>query len=240
MSTTQHAVGRGFYFLRRFLRNPRHIGAILPSSRHLGARMVADLPLGAGDLVVEYGPGTGSLTAVIGPYVAAAGGRYLGIEREPGFTAILRQRFPALEFATADVQQVREVLAERGLPAPKAILSGLPLIQLPAMAEIVGTAAAVLRPDGHFRTFSYLQSCATPAAHRLRRLLRSSFAAYRSSRLVLRNVPPAFVLCAYGPRHRPEGVPAAATAPVPGTDGREPPLPAAPTGTAQSAARLVS
>lgn len=157
--------------------------------------MVADLPLAAGDLVVEYGPGTGALTESIARHTAAAGARYFGIERDPGFAALLRQRFPELEFAAAPVERVRELLAERGLPAPAAILSGLPLILLPNMADIVATAAAVLRPGGQFRTFSYLQSCAAPAAHRLRRQLRTEFASYRSSRLVLRNLPPAFVLC---------------------------------------------
>lgn len=190
------AAERGLLFFRRFLRNPREVGAVCPSTRFLGEAMVRELPLQAGDLVVEYGPGTGSLTEVIVPHVERTPGvRYLGIELEDGFCAVLRRRFPRHEFVNGRVESVRELLAARALPAPRAILSGLPLILLPAMDEIVATAAGVLAPGGEFRTFSYIQSRPLRAARRLRRLMRTHFAAFAQSPLVLRNFPPAWVLC---------------------------------------------
>ena len=193
--TKHSAVARGLSFFRRFLEQPRHVGALLPSTRHLGTVMVRDLPLGAGDLVVEYGPGTGSLTGAIADHLAATpGARYLGIERDAAFCAILRERFPTLQFVHAGAEDVRAVLAGERLPAPRAILSGLPLILLPTMAQIVTTAAEVLAPGGEFRTFSYLQSYPLPAAGRLRRLMRDHFDGFRVGLPVLRNFPPAFVL----------------------------------------------
>ena len=85
------------------------------------------------------------------------------------------------------VEDVREILQREGLPRPRAILSGLPLILLPAMERIVADAAAVLAPGGEFRTFSYLQSWPLRSARRLRSLLREHFAEFTTSPLELRN-----------------------------------------------------
>lgn len=192
---TNSAMHRGLLFFRRFLGSPREVGALLPSTRHLGAEMVRNLPLRSGDVVIEYGPGTGALTSAIADHIARTPGvRYLGIERDAAFVEVLQRRFPQLEFATDSVENVRVLLAARSLPAPRAILSGLPLVLLPAMESILTTAAAVLQPGGEFRTFSYLQSWPLPGAFRLRRMFREHFASHGRSRLVLGNVPPAWVL----------------------------------------------
>ena len=185
---------RGLVFLERFLRNPREVGALFPSTRHLGLQMVDGLQLQQGNLVLEYGPGTGALTDVIRERLLADA-RYLGIEREASFCTILGQRMGDLAFEHGRVEDVESILRRRDLPAPAAILSGLPLILLPTMHEIVTTAARILRPGGTFRTFSYIQSYPTPAARRLRQLMSATFAQFSISPLVTRTFPPAMVLC---------------------------------------------
>ncbi len=52
-------------FLSTFLRRPRVTGSVLPSSRHLARALVGELDLRSGELVVEFGPGTGPMTAAI-------------------------------------------------------------------------------------------------------------------------------------------------------------------------------
>jgi phosphatidylethanolamine/phosphatidyl-N-methylethanolamine N-methyltransferase len=197
MSTTTAEPGRqSLLFLKRFLRNPREVGALCPSTRHLGRAMLDDLELGAGDVLVEYGAGTGSLTEAIDERLRTdwAGVRYLGIEREPGFCAVLRRRFPQLEFAEAQVEDVADLLTARNLPAPRAVISGLPLIFLPARRQIIEATAGVLAPGGTFRTFSYVQSYVTGGAREVRSVMRASFDAFTLHGPVLRNFPPAFVL----------------------------------------------
>jgi phospholipid N-methyltransferase len=189
-------------FFQSFLRHPRSVGALLPSTRALGEAMLAGLDLRAGDVVLEYGPGTGSLTEAILARSRAVGGlRYLGIEVASGFCRVLRGRMPEFEFVQAPVEDVARLVRERELPPPAAIISGLPLIFMPTMAQIVTTAHALLAPAGSFRTFSYLQSWLLPQAHRLRCLMREHFATFRHRKLVVRNFPPAFVYC--GDKARP-------------------------------------
>jgi phospholipid N-methyltransferase len=199
-------VAQSLHFFRRFLDNPREVGAICPSTRHLGTAMLASVELQPGDVVVEYGAGTGSLTGPILEQVRRTpGARYLGIEREPSFCAILHQRFPTAAFACAQVEDLPRLLAERDLPAPRAVISGLPLILLPTMDEILATTAAALAAGGTFRTFSYLQSYPLRNARRLRAGMAAAFDRFTVRGPVLRNFPPAFVLCGDKTAGRPAG-----------------------------------
>ena len=52
-------------FVKVFLRNPAQVGALAPSSKTLASKMVTDLDLGAGDSILELGPGTGAVTRQI-------------------------------------------------------------------------------------------------------------------------------------------------------------------------------
>ena len=51
--------------LGRFVRSPRTVGAVAPSSRALAAEMVRGLDLTGPATVVELGPGTGVVTSAI-------------------------------------------------------------------------------------------------------------------------------------------------------------------------------
>ncbi len=191
------------YFLRRFLRRPKHVASIWPSSRYLTARMFAGLELRSGDLLLEYGPGTGAFTLAVerlrrqGVQVA-----YLGIEKDPGMYAFLVRRFPDLDFVLGDAADVVEICERRNLPAASAIISGLPLIFLdrPELENVLSGTARCLARDGVFRTFSYLHSYPTPSAGELRDLMSLCFERYAVGAPVLRNLPPAYVLSGEVPR----------------------------------------
>lgn len=191
MTSTAHA---GFFF-RRFLEKPRQVAAVCPSSKHLAAVMLRGIETSGGGLFVEYGPGTGAFTQ----HIEAAmrrGARtdYLGIELDPDFHRILQSRFPDLRFELGRVEDQRIHLAAHDLGSPRWILSGLPLISMASMDEIVRTARELLCPGGLFRTFSYVHSYLTPGARRLRALMRETFPVFEMSKPIARNVPPALVL----------------------------------------------
>ncbi len=189
--TLRHSV----YFLGKFLRDPKGVASIVPSSRYLGEAMTRDLRFKPGDVVLEYGPGTGSLTAALEPKLGK-GVHYLGIEQDPDFHRILVNRFPHLKFHLGSVEDVEQILRRYGLGRPKVIISALPFVgmQPSLMRRIIETTRTVLRRDGIFRTFTYVHAYPMPGASRLRALMAERFSQFRFSRPVLRNIPPAVVL----------------------------------------------
>lgn len=192
-----HGIRRQFF--RSFVRNPRGVGSLYPSSTHLAHVALRHADLSADDVVVEYGPGTGALTGPIRERiesVGGTGGQYLGIERDKSFYDLLTQRLPGLLFAHGSVEDVRQHLDAAGLSAPKLVVSGLPLILMPASTteDIIRTAYEILGPGGSFRTFSYLQTWPTAASRRLRGMMHNVFDHVELSAPVWRNFPPAYVI----------------------------------------------
>lgn len=196
------SVSDAAYFFRRFLSNPRRVASVVPSSRFLAAAMFSGLPLAEGDVLIEFGPGTGAFTREV-MHLRRAGLhlRYLGIERDAGMYRRLCARYPELDFQLGDVRNAAAFVAERQLPPAKAVISGLPLMLMPEAVqdEIFRGIAEILAPQGVFRTFSYVNNYPTAAATRLRRRFARSFASWSMGRPVLRNLPPAFVLTGVAP-----------------------------------------
>jgi phospholipid N-methyltransferase len=158
--------------------------------------MVRDLHLVSGDLVVEYGPGTGPMTRALHQlHLEARGVQYLGIELDATFHAALRHRYHDLQFHHGSVVDVPSILADRGLGKARVIISGLPFASLPQVVQegVVAGTAEVLAEDGEFRTFQYVHAFGLPSARRFRAMMAERFPRYHRSTPVLRNVPPAYV-----------------------------------------------
>ncbi len=192
----------GLGFFGNFLRNPGSVGALLPSSRYLARALVGWLDMKPGELVVEYGPGTGPVTAVIRDALPP-GARYLGIELEQRFHGLLTQRYPTLDFHHGSAADVLTILAERGLPLPSRIVSALPFASLtPAVQDaVVDGIVHCLRGTGSdFRTFQYVHAFGLRAARRFRAIMAERFEGFERIGPVVRNVPPAFVLRYWGAR----------------------------------------
>lgn len=187
-------VGRGT-FLARFLADPRAIGAVAPSSRYLAAKMVRGVDFVPGVRIVEFGPGTGPFTRAI---LAAlpAGGRYLGIERDPVLVALLRERFPAADVAHDSVENLLALAGARDLLPLDHVVSGLPFASLPRAVTraVIAASYDALRPGGTFTTFQYLHSFPLPSARSFRATMGERFGPLDSWGVELRNLPPALVL----------------------------------------------
>lgn len=186
-------VGRGAemrLFLRRWLAHPLQMGSVLPSTRFLTRAMVraARLDLLADkDMVVELGPGTGSVTKAL-LEAGLPGERLVLVERDPHMCDWLLRRFPKVRVLCADAGQLDEVLAAAGIDRVARVMSSLPLNSLPGRAcdAIVRAVFRVLpRENGFFVQYTY--GVAAPIPHRALRLSGERV------EFVPVNVPPASV-----------------------------------------------
>lgn len=181
--------------LGRFVRSPRTVGAVMPSSRFLAREIVAGLDLSMACRVVELGPGTGVVTRVLaerlGPEAHA-----LAIDIEPAFVATIAARFPRIEAVCASASDLPELLHARDSFPADHIISGLPFASLPAevTASILDAVASSLRPGGTFTTFQYVNGYPTPLARAFRQSMSQRMGAAPTRKVVWQNVPPAFVL----------------------------------------------
>lgn len=188
-------------FLRQFVRSPRTVGAVLPSSAALARVMLAPVDFAAARTIVEFGPGTGAFTREIAARLTADC-RYLGIELNSAFVRTLAVGFPRLEFVHGSVADLTRILSARAIEGIDAVVCGLPWATLPISLQdqVFAAMDRALRPGGVFVTFGYLQSLALPGAWALRRRLRRVFAEVGYSSVVWANVPPAFAYICRKPK----------------------------------------
>ncbi len=175
-------------FLRTWLRNPLRVGAVAPSGPALARLITADLDSRAP--VIELGPGTGVFTrALLSRGVPAH--RLALVEADPKFAGKLARRFPHSRVLSMDAAQLGDTAPLFGNEQAGAVVSGLPLLSMPAdkVAAIVeGAFEGHLREDGAFYQFTYGPRCPLPPSL-LRRL---GLEAVRIGHALL-NLPPASV-----------------------------------------------
>ncbi|GIX30854.1 MAG: methyltransferase [Porticoccaceae bacterium] len=192
-ATTPTAIARAlalpqepFLFLRKWLRDPLSIAAVAPSSPALAAAMARAVPPGPGT-VVELGGGTGAITRAL----LERGEAPVVVERDADFCALLTRRFPTCRVLKGDALALGALLAGAGVEPPvKAVISGLPLLSMPAAFQLrlLAQAFAVLEPGAPFVQFSY--GLASPLKERVRRRLGLEAASIAH---IWRNLPPARV-----------------------------------------------
>jgi phosphatidylethanolamine/phosphatidyl-N-methylethanolamine N-methyltransferase len=171
-------------FTRRLLRNPRQVSAVAPSSRFLAQAMAEGLGPRSGR-VIEFGPGTGTLTrAILAAGVAPAD--LALFELDPDFVTHLRQDFPDVTVHHLGADQAHEVV-EVGIGA---VVSGLPLLSMPppVCEAILAAAFRLLAPGAPYVQFTYGPKPPVPASVLAKLGLR-----VEPGRKVWANLPPAKV-----------------------------------------------
>jgi phosphatidylethanolamine/phosphatidyl-N-methylethanolamine N-methyltransferase len=143
-------------FLRSWMEKPLHMGAVMPSGRLLARTMAQYVDVDSTGPVVELGPGTGAITnALIEHGVDQK--RLVLVEYNPGFCALLRDRYPHARVVQADAYTLRESL-RNVLNAPaSAVVSGLPLVTKPMLTRLrlIRDAFVALAPGAPFVQFTY-------------------------------------------------------------------------------------
>jgi len=182
-------------FMARFAARPTQVGALFPSSRELAEAMLEGIELKSGDIVIEFGPGTGAFTEAVLERLPE-GAKYLGIERDPHFHGHLEDRFPGIDFHHGSAEELPDLLSHRGWEKPRLILSGLPFASMPLEVQelILEATREALHEEGEFRTFTYPFCWYLTGSMRFRKVALNHFGEHRKSRTIHKNIPPAKVL----------------------------------------------
>jgi phosphatidylethanolamine/phosphatidyl-N-methylethanolamine N-methyltransferase len=143
-------------FLRSWIEKPLHMGAVMPSGKVLARTMAQYVDIGSEGPVVELGPGTGAITSALIDH-GVDQKRLVLVEYNPGFCALLRDRYPHARVVQGDAYALRDSLWQvLDMPA-SAVVSGLPLVTKPMLTrlKLIRDAFLALAPGAPFVQFTY-------------------------------------------------------------------------------------
>jgi phosphatidylethanolamine/phosphatidyl-N-methylethanolamine N-methyltransferase len=143
-------------FLRSWIEKPLHMGAVMPSGRVLARTMARYVDVDSSGPVVELGPGTGAITnALIEHGIDQK--RLVLVEYNPGFCALLRDRYPQAKVVQGDAYTLRDSLWDVLSVPASAVVSGLPLVTKPMLTrlKLIRDAFLALAPGAPFVQFTY-------------------------------------------------------------------------------------
>src|SRR3979490_3608402 len=121
-------------FLRSWIEKPLHMGAVMPSSKFLARTMAQYVGVDSTGPVVELGPGTGAITNALMEH-GVDQKRLVLVEYNPGFCALLRDRYPHAKVVQGDAYTLRDSLWDVLKVPASAVVSGLPLVTKPMLTR---------------------------------------------------------------------------------------------------------
>ncbi len=175
-------------FIRQYLKNPRTVGALAPSSEKLAYKMVEGINFLNASCIVEYGPGTGVFTEKI-LNKKKDSTMFIVIEYNKDFYEILNDKFgdeKNLILINGSAENLKEYLDKYNIEKVDYIVSGLPFASLHAdmSRKILTVTRETLKDEGEFITFQY-------TLFKIR-LFKSYFSKIKRKKVFL-NLPPAHV-----------------------------------------------
>ncbi|MCG8588627.1 MAG: methyltransferase domain-containing protein [Proteobacteria bacterium] len=145
-------------FFQGFLKRPKEVGSIIPSSRFLEKRIVKSARLGEAKLVVELGPGTGGTTQAV-LRALRPDAHLLAVEINPEFVDHMRLHLtdPRLAVHCGSAADIPDALAKHDLDRPDVILSGIPFSTMPRALglEILQSVHESLPVGGRFVAYQF-------------------------------------------------------------------------------------
>jgi len=145
-------------FARNFFRHPRMLGSIVPSSRFLIKQLLEPINWGRARVIVEYGPGVGTITAEVLRQLRSDA-TLIAIEMNPDFVRYLSSALNdrRLRVVAGSAEQVDEILRRFGFTRADYIISGIPFSTIPAPVreQILRKTCDVLEPGGAFLVYQF-------------------------------------------------------------------------------------
>ncbi len=187
-------VSDAFQFVQGFVKNPIKVGALCPSSAHLGHMITSWIDLNNAKYAVEIGPGTGVITSIILKKLNPET-KFFTIEVSDKFGKLLEERYPNLDVVVDSAENLSRHLQERDIPKLDTVISGIPWAGFPRTLQenLLTEISSCMAPGAKFVTYAYLSGTYLPAGRHFKQILKKYFSHVSRSPVVWRNIPPAFV-----------------------------------------------
>ncbi|HLK34062.1 MAG TPA: methyltransferase domain-containing protein [Terriglobales bacterium] len=177
-------------FARNFLRYPKLLGSLVPSSPFLVKHLLSFIDWERARVVVEYGPGVGTITQEILKRIRPDA-TLVAIELNPEFVDFLQNEIfdPRLRVVYGSAADVRRILRALNLPQADYIISGIPYTTLPdgVRRSVVRESHHVLHPQGAFLVYQFTRTVLP--------YLRPTFATVRQDFKLLNILPARIFYC---------------------------------------------
>ena len=161
---------RTFRFASNFLKHPKLLGSVIPSSSFLVNHLLSLIDWNHARVIVEYGPGVGTFTEEILRRMHSDA-ILVAIELNQEFVEVLEQdiKDPRLRVVHGSATDARRLLAEMQLEHADYIISGIPYSTLPdsIRRQIVAESHDLLHPEGALVIYQFTST--------VRRYLASTF-----------------------------------------------------------------
>lgn len=145
-------------FAKNFFKHPKMLGSIIPSSRFLIDRLLSQVDWKQAKVIVEYGPGVGTITRDI-LLQMHADAVLVVLETNPEFVSFLRNTYqdPRLHVIHGSAEDVQQILAGLGLDGADYVISGIPFSTFPETLRegILRATYDVLAPGGVFLVYQF-------------------------------------------------------------------------------------
>ncbi|MBS0364276.1 MAG: methyltransferase [Proteobacteria bacterium] len=134
------------------------LGSIVPSSRFLIKQLLQPIDWQRAGVIVEYGPGVGTITAELLRHMRADA-TLIAIEMNPDFVAYLKRTIadPRLQVVEGSAVDVAEILRHCGQTRADYIISGIPFstIDAPLRERILRNTHDALQSRGAFLVYQF-------------------------------------------------------------------------------------
>ena len=138
-------------FARNFIKHPTMLGSVIPSSRFLVNDLMSQVDWERARVVVEYGPGVGTITRHILKRMRPDAA-LIAIELNGDFVDYLRREVkdPRLTVLCGSASQARTLLASVGISQADYVISGIPFSTLPhrMRREVCHETRELVSPTG--------------------------------------------------------------------------------------------
>jgi phosphatidylethanolamine/phosphatidyl-N-methylethanolamine N-methyltransferase len=171
-------------FFRQWLRSPKSMGAVIPSSRVLARAVTEAVRWRPGQHVIELGAGTGAISqGLIDSGLPPEA--LMMIELDRPLFEYLRGRFPGVKVVNGDATRLIDIARQQGITEVGTVISGLPMVTMPLAFQraIIGQSLELLGDEGCLLQYSYSPVSPIPA--------RKLEVEAKLVKIVVRNLPPA-------------------------------------------------